>query len=225
LRPVAILSVTTFLVTSLVFPVATTWGTFLHAAAPAHVLLIVSALGAFDALFARLSSRLGWTRPVAWMGGVLAVGGSLLFSAALLPMSAESGRMTALRYQVLARELAVQGLPLDGSAPVIHDFPIWLAETARVPTLALPYETPSDVLSLATNPRFRARLLIAVVDDNDWPQVLDGSADPAAACFEPVALPVPSDPAEAAAIEDVRVFRITCDAVPTAAATLRHRWT
>ena len=226
LRPVVILSVTTFLVTSLVFPVATTWGTFLHAAAPVHVLLIVSALGAFDALFARLSTRMGWTRPVAWLGGVLAVGGSLLFSAALLPMTAESGRATALRYEVLARELAAQGLPLDGRTPVIHDFPIWLAETERVPTLALPYETPSDVLDLATDPRFEARLLIALVDnDNDWPQVLDGSTDPAAACFEPVALPVPTDPAEAAAIADVRVFRITCDAVPRAAATLRHRWT
>ena len=50
--PLAILSVTTFLVTSLVFPVATTWGTFLHAAGPAHVLLIVSALLALDAFIA-----------------------------------------------------------------------------------------------------------------------------------------------------------------------------
>ena len=225
LRPVVILAGTTFLVTSLVFPVATTWGTFLHAAAPAHVLLIVSALGAFDGLFARLSAQLGWTRQVAWLGGVLAVGGSLLFSAVLLPPAAASGRETALRDQVLARELAAQGLALDGSTPVIHDFPIWLAETERVPTLALPYETPSNVLDLATDPRFRARLLIAVEDDNDWPQVLDTSTDPAAACFQEIRLPVPADPAEAAAIRDVRVFRITCDAVPPAAATLPDRWT
>src|SRR6185436_15531873 len=44
LAPLAILSVTTFLFTSLLFPVSTTWGTYLHAAGPAHVLLIVSAL-------------------------------------------------------------------------------------------------------------------------------------------------------------------------------------
>ena len=79
LRPVVILGATTFLVTSLVFPVSTTWGTFLHAAAPVHVLLVVSALGALDGAFARLSGRMGWTRPVAWLGGVLAVGGSLAF--------------------------------------------------------------------------------------------------------------------------------------------------
>ena len=226
LRPLVILAGTTFLVTSLVFPVSTTWGTFLHAAAPIHVLLIVSALGALDGGFARLSGRMGWTRPVAWLGAVLAVGGSLLFSVALLPLTAKNAQETALRYEVLSRELAAQGLPLDGTAPVIHDFPIWLAETQRIPTLALPYETPSDVLDLATDPRFHARLLIAVVDDdNDWPQVLDGSTDPAAACFQEVTLPVPPDPAEAKAIADVRVFRITCDAVPVAAATLTRRWT
>ncbi len=68
LRPLVLVSLATFLVTSLVFPVATTWGTFLHAAAPIHVLLIISALGALDAGLARLGRRLGWTRPVAWLG-------------------------------------------------------------------------------------------------------------------------------------------------------------
>ena len=43
---------TTFLVTSLLFPVSTTWGTYLHAAGPAHVLLIVSALLGLDAFIA-----------------------------------------------------------------------------------------------------------------------------------------------------------------------------
>ena len=41
----------------------------------------------------------------------------------------------------------IAGHPLDASAgPVITDFPIWLAETARVRSLALPDETPADVL-------------------------------------------------------------------------------
>ena len=54
LRPLVIVSVLTFLVTSLVFPVATTWGTFLHAAGAVQVLLIVSALMALDTLIARV---------------------------------------------------------------------------------------------------------------------------------------------------------------------------
>ena len=43
-----------------------------------------------------------------------------------------------------------------------------------------------------------------------WPAILDGSA-PAAACFREVALPVPDDPADAAAIAGMRVFRIGCE--------------
>src|SRR6185369_8594505 len=49
LRPLLIFSVITFLVASLVFPVSTTWGTFLHAAGAIHVLLVISALLLLDA--------------------------------------------------------------------------------------------------------------------------------------------------------------------------------
>jgi hypothetical protein len=44
LRPLLIVSAAIFLITSLLFPVSTTWGTFLHAAGAVHVLLIISAL-------------------------------------------------------------------------------------------------------------------------------------------------------------------------------------
>jgi hypothetical protein len=211
LRPVVLLSVLTFLVTSLVFPVATTWGTFLHAAAPVHVLLLISALGALDAGLAALGRRLGWHRPVAWLGALLAVFASALFSVALLPGFAGGATATERTYAVLARQMAAIGAPLDGSTPVIHDFPVWLAETARVPALALPAETPADVLDLADH--FGARwLIVSKPDHGPWPAVLDGP-DPAAACFEEVLLPVPDDPVDAQAIEDTRVFRIECTGV------------
>ena len=215
LRPLVLVGGATFLVTSLVFPVATTWGTFLHAAAPVHVLLITTALGTLDAGLARLGRRLGWTRPVAWLGVLLAVFASTLFSAALLPGFMAGGRDTERTYQVLARQMAAIGAPLDGSAPVIHDFPIWLAETARVPALALPDESPADVLELASDPRFGARWLIVAKDDHgDWPAILDGP-DPMAPCFREVRLPVPADPADATAILGFRVFRIGCDGMAT----------
>jgi hypothetical protein len=214
LRPVVLLGGTTFLVTSLVFPVATTWGTFLHAAAPVHVLLIVSALGALDGGFARLSRRMGWTRPVAWLGALFTVGGSLLFAVALLPSVASSAVDTARTYRALATGMAAIGAPLDGSHPVIHDFPIWMAETERVPALALPAETPSDVLDLAH--RFGAAwLVLGKTEHGAWPGILATSADPSAACFTEVRLPVPDDPADAAALAEVRVFRIGCGARST----------
>ena len=93
-RPILLVSLITFLVTSLLFPVATTWGTFLHAAVPAHVLLLLSGLGALDAGIARLGRRLAWDKPVAWLGPLLAIFASLLFSVALLPSFGGGARAT-----------------------------------------------------------------------------------------------------------------------------------
>ena len=208
LRPLVLVAVATFAVTSLVFPVATTWGTFLHAAVPAHVLLIVSALGALDAVLAWVARRMGWERPVAWLGALLAVGWSVLFSAVLLPSNATASADTARTYTVLAQQLAAAGEPLDGTRPVIANFPIWIAETARVPTLALPEESPSSVADLAG--RFDARLLVLVGGERgSWPAALSGG-DPKAACFHEMVLPQPSDPADAAAVAGTRVWRIAC---------------
>ncbi len=95
-------------------------------------------LGVLDALIAAVGRRLGWTRPVAWLGPLLAVSASALFTAALLPGFGAGARDTQRTYAVLERELAEVGAPLDGSAPVIHDFPIWLAEAARVPRWGCP---------------------------------------------------------------------------------------
>jgi hypothetical protein len=211
LRPLAIVSALTFLATSLLFPVATTWGTFLHASTPVAVLLVVSALGALDAGIARLGKRLGWTRPVAWLGPLLAIFASALFTVVLLPSFAGGAGATQREYRVLAEQLQAAGMPLDGKAPVIHNFPIWLAESERVPALALPNESPSDVLDLAST--FGAEwLIIAGTEHGQWPAVLDGP-DPAASCFEEVLLPAPADPADAGAIADIRVFRIACAGV------------
>ncbi len=208
LRPLVLLAAATYLVTSLLFPVATTWGTFLHAAAPVHVLLIISALGALDAGLARLAARMGWERPVAWLGALLAVGWSVLFSLALLPGAGIDTASTAQTYRVLAQQLAAAGQPLDGTTPVITDFPIWMAEAERVPSLALPNEPPGSVADLARH--FGARLLVLVSAERGvWPSVLQ-SGDPAAACFHEIAIPTPANPSDAGSIHDVRAWRIAC---------------
>ena len=156
LRPVVLLSVITFLATSLLFPVATTWGTFLHAAGPVQVLIVLSALLALDAGIARLGRRLGWTNPVAWLGPALGIFGSALFSVVLLSGFGGGARETAAQFAELERRMAAIGHPLDATAgPVLTNYPIWLAETSRIPSLALPDESPSDVLDLARDPAFR----------------------------------------------------------------------
>lgn len=208
LRPIVLVGATIFLVTSLAFPVATTWGTFLHAAGPVHVLLVISALLALDAGIVRLGVYRGWTRPVAWLGPTLGVAGSLLFSAVLLPSFGAGSRETAAQYEELGRRMAAVGRPLDRRAgPVISNFPIWLAETQRIPALALPNESPSDVLDLART--FDARLLVLVGGEHgQWPAVLSGGATDAE-CFRQVDLG-PGPTGKADPLSGTQLYEIVC---------------
>jgi hypothetical protein len=208
LRPLLLVSLLTFSVTTLVFPVSTTWGTFLHAAGPVQVLLVISALLALDAGIARLGARQGWTRPVAWLGPALGIFASALFSVVLLPVYGSESAGTASVYRELAVRMSAIGQPLDaGAGPVITDFPIWLAESERIPALALPDESLSDVLDLAAS--FPGtRLLIVSGDHGRWPAVLDGGAQ-GASCFRELDLgPGPvggPDP-----LAGTRAFEIVC---------------
>ncbi len=194
LRPVVLVGGLTFLVTSLLFPVSTTWGTFLHAAGPIHVLLVISTLVALDAAIARLGVRMGWTRPIAWLGAVLGIFSAVLFSAALLPTFGTGSRDTARFYDELQARMRAAGEPLDATAgPVISNFPIWLAETARIPALALPDEPPASVVDLAAH--FPGAHLLVLVDPQGthWPADLRSGA-PDADCFRPIDLGAPTDP-------------------------------
>lgn len=208
LRPVVLVGGITFLVTSLLFPVATTWGTFLHAAGPVHVLLVIGALVGLDALIAAAGRRRGWTKPVAWLAPTLTVTGAVLFSAVLFPSFGGNSRGVEDRYRALDRQMAAAGMPLGELGPVITDFPIWLAATTKAEALALPAESPSDVLDLAT--RFGARTLIVSSDDHGgWPAVLD-AGNAGAECFAEVDIGRPPEPDLARALAATRVFRIVC---------------
>jgi hypothetical protein len=209
IRPVVVVAFTTFLVTSLVFPVATTWGTFLHAAGPAQVLLVLSALLALDAAIAWVGRQRGWTKPVAWLGATLGVAGSLLFTVAVLPSFGSGSQATADRYRVVGEVMAEAGHPLDSSAgPVITNFPIWMAEAQRIPALALPDEPPRDVVDLAG--MFDARLLVLLdAQSTHWPADLEAGVD-GADCFRPIDLAAVAGPERADILGDTRAFEVVC---------------
>lgn len=207
LRPLLLASGLTFLVTSLVFPVATTWGTFLHAAGPVQVLLLVSSLVALDALIVRIGRIRGWTRPVAWLGPALTASVAVLFSLGIAGFGAQSADV-ARRYAALAPALEGIGADHGRAGPVITDFPIWFAEAQRAPALGLPDEPPASVLALAR--RFGARFLVISDDDRGrWPAILE-SGPPEAGCFRPVPLRPPTDPDAAAALAGTRAWEIVC---------------
>ena len=195
LRPVLLLSVITFLFTSLVFPVATTWGTFLHAAGPAHVLLIVVG-AAGPRRRDRAARRAAAAGPGRWPGSGRCSGSSgrrCSRSRCSRPSARDRARRAAL-YEELGDGWPIAGHPLDATAgPVITDFPIWLAESQRIPALALPDEPPVDVLDLAHDPAFPGTHLLVVVGGSHgrWPAVLD-TATEGADCFREIDLGAPA---------------------------------
>ncbi len=104
--------------------------------------------------------------------------------------------------------MAAVGLPLDEQGPIITNFPIWLSESTGARALALPVESPADVLDLAS--RFEGtRLLILHDTHGDWPAVLDTNAA-GVECFEEIDLGTPADPRFAHALDDTRVYRLVC---------------
>jgi hypothetical protein len=208
-RPLLLVSAITFLVTSLAFPVATTWGTFLHAAGPGHVLLVLSCLLALDAGIARIGRWRGWTRPVAWLGPALGLFGSALFSLVFIPAYGADSRLTEDQYTAIEQRMAAVGEPLDSGGPVITNFPIWLSEATGAQALALPAESPGDVLDLAASFPGTRRLIVIGNEHEEWPAVLDTDG-PGTECFEELQIEPPAGDSQERLLEPVRAFVIGC---------------
>ena len=210
LQPLVLVSGAIFLVTSLLFPVSTTWGTFLHAAGAVHVLLVISALLALDRLIVAVGRRRGWTRPVAWLAPALTISGALLFSTMILPTFGDGSVSTQRTFAALDRQLATARIVVANDrrdAPIITDAPIWLPYVTGKPALALPYESAASVLDLAHH--FEARTVVVMSPDHPFGTAVSAGGS-AAACFAPVDLGVPADPADATALAGVRVWRVVC---------------
>ena len=203
LRPLLIVALLTFGITTLAFPVATTWGTFLHASVPAQVLLLVAAMAGLDAALAWVGRRRRWTRPVAWLGPTFAALGAILFTTLGIAAYASLAAGTQADYADLLARIERTGLPVDRSRPVIANHPIWISEVGRQSALALPDETPADVMELAAT--FGAEIVVVDGDHGSWPAVL-AEGGPGAACFVPVALAPPADGAP----DPFRVYRVAC---------------
>ena len=149
---------------------------------------------------------------MAWLGPALGIFGSALFSVVLLPASA---RGRARR----PRQFAELGAP-DGRhrppagrdrRPGHHQLPDLAGRDQRIPSLALPDESPSDVLDLARDPAFPGTRLVILVggEHGRWPDVLDTDV-PDADCFRELDLGDPVRPACPIRSRTSRAFEIVC---------------
>ncbi len=137
-----------FAVATLVFPVATLWGTFAHSAGPLLVGLSVLAVVGADGFVARVRMWRGWSRPNAWLAPVALLSVSVVLTA--LQLSLGGGQAVQRQRQIAAVAVAVgSATAADSARPIITDRPIWLSDALGSPTLALPEEDASSVLDLA----------------------------------------------------------------------------
>jgi 4-amino-4-deoxy-L-arabinose transferase-like glycosyltransferase len=173
----------TYLVTALLFPVATLWGTFEHAAGPLLVGLIVTAVIGGDAFVAWLVARRHWSRENGWLAPAALI--AMTLPLALLQVrgaereaSVDQSTMAAVAG---ALPTALTQAGVSPASPIITDKPIWLSDALNRATLALPDESAESVLALA---RAFGASTVAVVDVRGrYPQALL-AAD--ATCFTPL---------------------------------------
>ena len=173
-----------YLFTSLLFPIASAWGIYRHAAGPFLVGLTVLSMLGLDALVAAARRVRGWPRSNAWLAPAGAL--ALVLPFGCLQAAIISGQARDLKARFEEVRLALESLPDLRSSravalpppgdrsgtrqPVVSDHPIWLAETIRGPVLALPDEPPGDVWRLAR--AFGARLLVVVDRRGRHPEAL-----------------------------------------------------
>jgi hypothetical protein len=199
-RPTALATVLisaafTFASTMLLFPVATLWGTFMHASGPLLVALIVLAPLGGDALLARISALRGWEKPNVILAPIalLAVAGVL--ASFQIRVFSDQSHETEARYTALGTALSAVSTEAGSEVPatIITDHPMWLADALDGAAIALPDEEPASIIALSR--LFDAPWVVVVGERGRYPGAL---LDPGArACLQadPVALTDEAEPA------------------------------
>ena len=190
LRPLLVLALITFLVTTLVFPVQTRWGTFLHASVPAAVLLAGGRPGRPGR-----GPRVGG--PAARLDAPGGVAGAPLRGLRRPPVHGAGRHRLRRPGAGHGGRVRGPGAPDGGGgrpprrSGARHRQPPDLAR--RGPPRRRPWPCPtSRWRAWWTSPaRSGRRLVILDGDHGGWPGRL--ASDPDAACLEPVALPPPAD--------------------------------
>jgi hypothetical protein len=182
----------TFIATAVVFPVATLWGTFLHASGPLLVGLTVCAVLGSDAAVARIRTARHWSRENAWMApaALLAIAVPL----AALEGTALARQSASVRDRVAEVAAAARQLPaITDGGPILSDHPVWLSDALGVPALALPDEPAGSVDDLVA--RFGAKLVIVLDERGRYPEALFTASGRPCSFGTPIPVGTSSQPA------------------------------
>ena len=183
----------TFVTTILLFPVATRWGTFLHASGPLLVGLTVAAALGGDALLARISTMRAWPKPNVIVAPIALGALTVMLLVLQVVVVASQARMLEHRYAALGSSLEAAATSRGEAIPdvVISDHPIWLTDVLDRSTVALPDEDLASLGRLGST--FDTSWLVIVDERGRYPDAL--LTDEARSCLadEPVALPEDGD--------------------------------
>ena len=174
----------TFAATSVLFPVATLWGTFEHAAGALEVALVVLALVGAGEAVARIREWRAWPRSNAWLAPAALAALTLPLAALQVGGAATNAADDHARTVQLASAVtAMQGV-VDDSV-LISDRPIWLSQALGRPVIALPDEPTASVARLAAD--FGATMVILSAPRGSYPDALRAPA--VRDCFVEQSLP------------------------------------
>lgn len=162
----------TFVSTMLLFPVATLWGTFMHASGPLLVaLIVVSTLGG-DAMLARISTIRQWQQPNVVIAPVALIAVAGLLTVFQLTVFSAQSQEAEERYGAVAS--AVRAVSEREAEPlpttIISDHPMWIADALGSNAIALPDEDVGTLLELRD--AFDAPWLVVIDERGRYPDAL-----------------------------------------------------
>ncbi len=179
----------------MLFPVATLWGTFMHASGPLLVALgVVAALGG-DALLARISRMRRWEKPNVVIAPITLVATAGLLTVFQVQVHSDQSRDTEARYATLAASVAeaADGAGISVPHAVITDHPVWLADTLDRYAVALPDEDLDSILELSEV--FETSWVIVVGERGRYPEALLHESARDCLSADPLSLETGEEPA------------------------------
>ena len=177
-----------FATTVLLFPVATLWGTFMHASGPLMAgLIVVAALGG-DALLARISRARAWDQPNVILAPLALLSVTLLLAFFQVLVVARQSDDTQARYAALAEAIEAFATTSATDIPgtIISDHPMWLAGALERTAVALPDEPIEALMELGRT--FETNWVVVVDERGRYPTALLDDSRRGCLAHEPVAL-------------------------------------